>query len=82
MTILLTKWKVLKPVLCYDLNMINIFKSFTLKWWQSGVFKVTAISAGIYIGAYWADFFSGWLEVLLTIFIVGWIYLAYVWLKK
>jgi len=39
--------------------MINILKSITLTWWQVGIFKVAAISLGISIGAYWADFFEG-----------------------
>jgi len=62
--------------------MINIFKPIALKWWQVGVFKVAAISIGIYIGARWVDIFEGWLGVLLTIFVIGWLYLAYVWVKN
>jgi len=32
---------------------MNIFKSTTLKWWQVGIFKLTAFSAALLIATYW-----------------------------
>jgi hypothetical protein len=61
---------------------INILKPITLKWWQVGVFKIAALALGISIGAYWSGIFSGSIKILITIFIIGWIYLARIWFKN
>jgi hypothetical protein len=37
---------------------MNILKTFTLKWWQTGLFKFGMLALGIAIGAYWRDFFG------------------------
>ncbi len=61
---------------------IQIFKDITLKWWQVGIFKITIIAFGIAVGAYWAEFFVGSLKILVAIFILGWLYLAFVWMRN
>lgn len=54
----------LNPRRCYAEDHrkgpMNIFKTFTLKWWQAGVFKVGMLALGISIGAYWHDVFGGY----------------------
>ncbi len=61
---------------------MDIFKSFTLKWWETGLFKLCLISMGILIGATWPDIFIHWRSVLLVLFIVPTIYLSWVWWKQ
>jgi hypothetical protein len=52
-----------------------IFSSWTLNVWDIGVFKLTTISFGIILGAYFSDFFTGLMPELIMLFLVGWIYL-------
>ncbi len=62
--------------------MINFFKPITFKWWQAGIFKTTMFSFGIAVGAYWSSFFTPWITVLLVVFVVGWLYLVYFYIKN
>ncbi len=57
------------------------FSPHTLKWWQVGIFKTTMLALGILVGAYWSEFFEGWTVALLTVIIVGSLYLVYIWSK-
>ncbi len=61
--------------------MKSIFSPWTFNVWELGVFKVSAVSFGILIGAYFYDFFNNWLTALFVIFLLGWIYLATTRLK-
>jgi hypothetical protein len=61
---------------------MNIFKSFTLKWWQGGLFKWGVFLLGIAIGAYWPAVFSAYIPVLLIIAVVFLAYITCVWLKQ
>jgi len=61
---------------------MNMFKTFTLKWWQTGLFKLGMLALGIAIGAYWRDFFGGYLFVLLVVAVVSLAYVSYVWWKQ
>ena len=38
--------------------MKSIFSSWTFNVWELGIFKVSAVSFGIFIGAYFSDFFN------------------------
>ena len=60
---------------------MNIFKSFTLKWWQAGLIKFSMIALGIAIGATWSDAFYEWRIVLLLLFIFPSLYFASFWWK-
>ena len=53
----------------------------TLKWWQVGILKVTMLALGILVGSYWSELFEGWTVALMSIFIVGSLYLVYIWHK-
>jgi len=61
--------------------MKSIFSSWTFNVWELGIFKVSAVSFGILIGAYFSDFFNNWLIVLFILFLIGWTYLAVTRLK-
>lgn len=61
--------------------MKSIFSSWTLSLWELGIFKVSIVSFGIFIGAYFSDFFNNWLIILFVLFLIGWIYLAVTRLK-
>jgi hypothetical protein len=58
---------------------MNIFKTFTLKWWQGGIFKWGMLSLEIAIGTYWHDFFDTYLPILLLMAIASLAYVTYVW---
>ncbi len=61
---------------------MNIFKSFSLKWWQGGLFKWGVLLLGIAIGAYWPAVFSAYIPALLLIAVLFLGYITYVWLKQ
>ena len=47
------------------MTRVNLFKTFTLTWWQAGIFKVGMLALGIVIGAYWQEIFGGYLPLLI-----------------
>ena len=61
---------------------MNLFKTFTLKWWQTGFFKWGLLALGIAIGTYWHDFFNGYYPVLVIIAVASLAYITYVWWKQ
>ncbi len=61
---------------------MNIFNPVTLKWWQVGLFKISLVSFGVFVGANQQQVFQEWLTVLLVIFVVTSLYLlTTVWWK-
>jgi len=61
---------------------LNIFKNFTLKWWQTGFFKWGLLALGIAVGAYWHDFFDDYLPLLILMAVGSLGYVTYVWWKQ
>ena len=76
---------------------MTIFKSFTLTWWQGGLFKwgvfllrtaqVVPEPAGlsllgIAVGAWWSTFFGDFIPLLLIISGVFLAYVTYIWWKQ
>lgn len=61
---------------------MNLFKTFTLKWWQGGLFKWGVFLLGIAVGACWHDFFGGYIPVLIIVAVPSLAYIAYVWWKQ
>jgi hypothetical protein len=61
---------------------MNPFKSFTLKWWQTGLLKLSMISLGIILGIYWQGFFHQWIVIVTIVFIVPALYLVRVWWEQ
>lgn len=61
---------------------MNIFKAFTMKWWEGGIFKVAMISLGIVIGATWPEIFGPLRAALLVVFAVLTFYICWIWWKQ
>jgi hypothetical protein len=61
---------------------MNLFKTFSLTWWQAGFFKLGLLALGIAVGACWPSVFAGLLPVLLAIAAVSLLYILYVWWKQ
>ncbi len=61
---------------------MNLFKTFSLTWWQATSFKVGLLATGIVIGTHWHDLFSGYLFLLIAIAVVSLAYVTYVWAKQ
>ena len=61
---------------------MNPFKSYTLTWWQIGIFKVALLAFGVAVGAYWHELFASSLTFLLVIAVVASAYIAYVTLRQ
>jgi hypothetical protein len=61
---------------------MNVFKTFTLKWWQAGLYKWGLLSLGIAAGAYWHEFFGDYLIALMIMAAVSLACVTYVWWKQ
>jgi uncharacterized membrane protein YcaP (DUF421 family) len=61
---------------------MSLFKSFTLTWWQVGVFKLGMLALGIAIGAFWHDLFTSYLPALVVLAVLSLIYVTVVWLRQ
>jgi hypothetical protein len=61
---------------------MRIRNSFTLKWWETGLFKFSLIALGVVLGATWPEIFHAWRPVLLVVFAVPAAYLSWVWWKQ
>jgi ABC-type arginine transport system permease subunit len=64
------------------MTAMNLFKAFTLTWWQAGIFKAGMLALGIVIGAYWQEIFGGYLPLLITLAAVSLAYVSYVWWRQ
>jgi hypothetical protein len=58
---------------------MNIFKTFTLKWWQAAFFKVGLLGLGIVLGTSWHEFFAGYLLPIGFVAALSLAYVTYVW---
>ena len=61
---------------------MDLFKPFTLKWWETGLFKWSLLALGILIGSTWPGLFQAWRMVLLLVFLFHTIYLSTIWWKQ
>ena len=61
---------------------MNLFKTFTLKWWQAGLFKLGMLALGIAIGSYWCLFFNDLLPALILVAAICLAWVTYVWWKQ
>ena len=61
---------------------MNLFKTFTLKWWQGALFKWGVLAAGMAIGTYWHGFLADYLLLLIIFAFVSLAYITYVWSKQ
>jgi hypothetical protein len=61
---------------------MNLFKSFTMKWWQGALFKWGMFALGIAVGTYWHDFFASYIPVLLILSALSLGYITCVWWRQ
>lgn len=61
---------------------MNLFKNYTFTWWQIGIFKLALLAIGVAIGAYWHEFWNGYLPTLIVIAVVASAYTMYVSFKQ
>jgi hypothetical protein len=61
---------------------MNIFKSSTFTWWQLGLFKLSVVTIGIAIGAYWYSVFLPYTVILVAVGLISGVYVGYIWLKQ
>ncbi len=61
---------------------MNLFKTFTLRWWQASLFKISMLAAGIAIGAYWSSFFLSFLGALIVVAVVAGTYVTIIWWRQ
>jgi hypothetical protein len=61
---------------------MNILKTFTLTWWQTGLFKVGMLALGLVIGAHWHGIVATYIPALGIVAVISLAYVSYVWLKQ
>jgi hypothetical protein len=61
---------------------MKLFKTLTLKWWQTSVFKMGMLALGIVLGAYLHDFFGSYLVILIIVSALSLAYVTYIWWKQ
>jgi len=61
---------------------MNIFKTWTLKWWEVGITKLCLISLGIILAIYFYSYLVPLLLLWWVIFVVTTAYLMFVWAKQ
>ena len=61
---------------------MNLFKTFTLTWWQAGIFKTGMWAAGIAVGAYWHSLFGNYLPALIVIAVACLGYVTVAWARQ
>ncbi len=61
---------------------MNLFKTFTLKWWQAASFKVGMLAIGIAIGTQWHEVFDSYVLVLVIVAVASLAYVTYEWCKQ
>ena len=61
---------------------MNLFKSFTLTWWQVGLFKLGMLALGLLIGAFFHEVIASYFAVLAVIAALSLGYVTYFWVKQ
>ena len=61
---------------------MDMLKNSTFTWWQVGLFKLSVVTFGIAVGAYWQDLFLPYLTALLVVAVVSGLYVGYIWYKQ
>ncbi len=61
---------------------LNFFKSFTLTWWQGGLFKLSMVALGLALGVTCPGVFAAWLPMLWVVFALAAGYITWVWLRQ
>ncbi len=61
---------------------MNLFKSFTMTWWQVGFFKLGMLALGIIIGVYFHQVLANYYAALIVIAVLSLGYVTYVWFRQ
>jgi len=61
---------------------MNLFKAFTMSWWQVGLFKLGMLALGMLIGVYFHAVLANYVAVLAVIAVLSLGYVTYVWLRQ
>lgn len=61
---------------------MTISKTYTLTWWQIGIFKVALFSIGALIGSYWYSFFNPYFVPLIIVATLSNVYIWYIIFKQ
>jgi len=56
---------------------MNVFRDYTLKWYDAGILKWTTFAFGLFVGAKWPGVFEGWTTLILVLGMAGVIYLMF-----
>lgn len=56
-------------------RLLNAARKYTV--WDFGFFKILLLSAGILLGAYFHEFFDGWIAVVWAVFVITYAWVAY-----
>lgn len=59
-----------------------LFKTLTLQWWQTSIFKIGMLALGIAVVAYLHEFFGGYLVIPISVPALSLGYMTYVWWKQ
>jgi hypothetical protein len=61
---------------------MNLFKTFSLTWWQPAFFKAGLLTTGIVIGTYWSAVFAGYVVGPIVVAAICLTYVTFVWAKQ
>jgi hypothetical protein len=61
---------------------MKLTKTYSIKWWQGSIFKITMLALGVAVGAYWSDIFLVYFEELILIAAAGTLYLLLIVYKS
>lgn len=61
---------------------MSIFKSYKYSWQQIGIFKLSLLTIGAILGAYFADFVLDYLLLFVAVAVVSTAYVMIVSLKQ
>ena len=56
---------------------MNVFRDYTIKWWQLSLLKVCMIALGLALGATWPGVVAPWTTLLWIVFVVPAAYLTF-----
>jgi len=62
--------------------MLDLFKSFTLNWWQASIFKLGMAAAGVLLGIYFTSFFKRFKLLLWILAVAALGYITIIWFKQ
>lgn len=56
---------------------MQLFRNYTMAWWQVGLLKFYVMVVGLIVGSYFADYVLPYMKLLLVLFVVLAVYFIY-----